>query len=379
MDLPATAVNRRIEVLPASRFRSLVRKSISAHAIFGLIVVSYYAGFLVLLRLHPDLVTLNFSKIVAGFLLVSIPIMLVSVFIMRFYHVARHVKPERPIPALLKDLWQYLSSGARMANGIPMVILMVVFMYVFVGVKASVPNLNPYSWDHYFSELDRTLHFGVLPWEWLQPLLGQPVITFVINVNYNCWFLVMWMTWVYFAFADRPSVLRTRFFLSFFLIWILIGGILAIVFSSAGPCYYGRLGLSPDPYADLMAYLRGANEILPIWAIPVQDVLWQGHIGKSALDGISAMPSMHNGSALLFALAGYQVSRFAGRLLSVHAILIFIGSVHLGWHYAVDSYLAWAFTLAIWFAMAPVSRWWHRTAAQGDFDRALAGRVPSKV
>lgn len=372
MDLPAAAVNARIKALPGHGFCSLLRKSISAHAIFWLIVVSYYAGFLVLLQLRPDLATLSFSKIVAGFLLVSIPIMLVSVFIMRFYHVARHVKPERPIPVLLKDLWHYLSSGARMANGLPMVLIMIVFMYVFVGVKASIPRLNPYSWDHYFSELDRTLHFGVQPWQWLQPLLGYPFITFAININYSGWFLVMWMTWVYFAFADKPSVLRTRFFLSFFLMWILIGGVLAIVFSSAGPCYYGRLGLSPDPYADLMAYLRGANEILPIWAIPVQDVLWQGHIGKSAIDGISAMPSMHNGSALLFALAGYQVSRFAGHLLSAHAILIFIGSIVLGWHYAVDSYLAWALTLVIWFAVLPIARWWHSTAAQGNFDRALA-------
>ena len=114
-----------------------------------------------------------------------------------------------------------------------------------------------------------------------------------------------------------------------------------------------------------MAYLRRANEIFPVWAIPVQDVLWQGHVGKSAMDGISAMPSMHNASALLFALAGYQVSRFAGRLLSAH-------SIHLGWHYAVDSYLAWTLTLVIWFAVWPIARWWHRTAAQGDFDRALA-------
>jgi len=372
MDLPATAVNRRIEALPASRFSSLLRKSISAHAIFWLVVVSYYAGFLVLLRLRPELVPLDFLMIAAGFLLGSLPIMLVSLFLMRFYHIARHVKPERPIPALLKDLRQFLSSGARMANGIPMVIIMVIFMYVFVGVKASIPNLNPYSWDHYFSEMDRTLHFGQQPWQWLQPLLGHPFITFVININYSGWFLVMWMMWVHFAFADRPSPLRTRFFLSFFLMWILIGGILAVVFSSAGPCYYGRLGLSPDPFADLMAYLRGANQIFPIWAIPVQDVLWQGHVGKSAIDGISAMPSMHNGSALLFALAGYKISRFAGHLLSAHAILIFIGSIHLGWHYAVDSYLAWALTVVIWFAMAPVSRWWHSTAAQGDFDRALA-------
>ena len=92
-----------------------------------------------------------------------------------------------------------------MANGIPMALIMIIFMYVFVGVKASIPNLNPYSWDHYFSELDRTLHFGQQPWQWLQPLLGYAFITFVLNINYNGWFLVMWMTWVYFAFTDKPS------------------------------------------------------------------------------------------------------------------------------------------------------------------------------
>jgi hypothetical protein len=248
-----------------------------------------------------------------------------------------------------------------------------IFMYVFANIKAAIPILNPLAWDTYFAQLDSTLHFGTQPWVWLQPLLGYAPITFLININYNFWFLVTWIMWVHFAFADKPSELRTRFFLSFFAMWALIGGVLAVWFSSAGPCFYGRLGLTPDPFADLMAYLRGVNEVLPIWAIPVQDELWQGYTDNSVIvRGISAMPSMHNGSALLYALAGYQVSRFAGRLLSVHAILIFIGSIHLGWHYAVDSYLAWALTLVIWFAVLPIARWWHRTAAQGDFDRALA-------
>ena len=115
------------------------------------------------------------------------------------------------------------------------------------------------------------------------------------------------------------------------------------------------------------------NDVLPIWALPVQDELWQGYVDNSVIvRGISAMPSMHNGSALLFALAGYQVSRFAGHLLSAHAILIFIGSILLGWHYAVHSYVAWALTLVIWFAVLPTARWWHSTAAQSEFDRALA-------
>ena len=373
MEMPAAAALLRTDTLPANGFFSLLRQGISAHAIFILIVAAYNASFLVLLHLRPDVVPTSFLVATIGFIALSVVFIFLCVFIMRFYHIASHVKPERPIPALAKDIKQYLSSKNRMANGIPMVLIMMFFMYVFANVKAAIPVLNPLSWDAYFSGLDSTLHFGTLPWVWLQPLLGYAPITFLININYNLWFLVTWMMWVHFAFADRPSELRTRFFLSFFAMWVFIGGVLAIWFSSGGPCFYGRLGLTPDPYADLMAYLRGVNDVLPIWALPVQDELWQGYVDNSVIvRGISAMPSMHNGSALLFALAGYQVSRFAGHLLSAHAILIFIGSIHLGWHYAVDSYLAWALTLVIWFAVLPIARWWHSTAAQGDFDRALA-------
>ena len=370
MDMPA--VRPRAGVLLADGFFSLLRQSFSAHGVFWLIVISYYASYLILVQLRPDLVPSNFLHVAGGFLLVSVPFMFLSLLFMRFYYIARHMKPERPLSALLKDIKQFIGSGARMANGIPMVMIMVIFMYVFVDVKAAIPALNPYSWDTYFADLDRTLHFGRQPWEWLQPLLGYAPITFLININYNAWFLVMWMVWVFFAFADKPNELRTRFFLSFFGVWILIGGVLAVVFSSAGPCFYGRLGLTPDPYADLMTYLRGVNDVMPVWAVPVQDLLWQGHVNKSLIDGISAMPSMHNGSALLFALAGFRVSHRIGRLLAFHAAFIFIGSIHLGWHYAVDSYVAWALTLVIWFAMAPVARWWHNTAAQSDFDYMLA-------
>jgi hypothetical protein len=373
MDVPAAAANLRTGALPGTGSGNLLRQSISAHGIFLAIVAAYYVGFLAVLRLYPDVIPTGFLVSVVGFAMLSAVFIILCVFILRFYHIATRVKPERPIPALLKDMKQFLTDKKRLANGIPMVLIVMVFMYVFSNIKAAIPILNPLAWDTYFAQLDSTLHFGTQPWVWLQPLLGYAPVTYLININYNFWFLATWIMWVHFAFADKPSELRTRFFLSFFAMWAFIGGALAVWFSSAGPCFYGRLGFTPDPYAELMAYLRGVNEVLPIWALPVQDELWRGYTDNSIIvRGISAMPSMHNASALLYALAGYQVSRFAGRLLSVHAILIFIGSIHLGWHYAVDSYLAWALTLVIWFAIAPVSRWWHRTAAQGDFDRALA-------
>jgi hypothetical protein len=35
-------------------------------------------------------------------------------------------------------------------------------------------------------------------------------------------------------------------------------------------------------------------------------------------------------------------------VLTAYAVIIFIGSVHLGWHYAIDGYLGIAGTWLIW-------------------------------
>lgn len=374
MDTPAATASLRAGTEAATRgFWPLLRKSLNAHGLHFAVIAVYYAGFLILLRLRPDMETSNFLIMALGFIAFSLPIMLLGLLFSRFYHIARFVKPEHPLPALMKDMKSFLASRTRMSHGLPMVVIMVLFMYVFVQLKSNIPILNPFSWDQSLAAADRAVHFGREPWELLQPLMGYGPVTFLVNVNYNAWFAVMWVVWVYFAFADAASETRTRFFLSFFLAWIVVGGVMAIWLSSAGPCFYGRLGLSPDPYAPLLAYLHDVNTWLPVWAVDVQDMLWQGYSEHTSIESISAMPSMHNGSALLFALAGYRVSRAMGHVLAAHAVLIFLGSVHLGWHYAIDSYVAWPVTLAIWYAMAPVARWWHRTAAQQDYEAALAG------
>ncbi|MFT3987748.1 phosphatase PAP2 family protein [Aestuariivirga sp.] len=370
MDMPASvAVGQAAK--PARRFMPLLRKSISAHGIFLALITAYYSGFVVLLHLRPDFQPSDFLVMALGFTAFSVPIMFVGLLFMRFHYVATVLKPEKPIKALKNDLKAYLTNPGRLAHGLPMVFIMVMFMYVFVELKANIPLLNPFSWDTTLSHLDSALHFGRQPWEWLQPVLGYPPVTFLLNLNYNFWFAVMWIVWVYFAFSDATSITRTRFFLTFFIAWIIGGGVMAIYFSSVGPAFYGRLGLSPDPYAGLMAYLHNISGTWSIWAVPVQDELWKGYQGQSLIDGISAMPSMHNGTALLFALAVSKVNRTAGLALFGHAFFIFIGSIMLAWHYAIDTYAAWALVLTIWYLMEPVSRWWHSTAQQRRFAAAL--------
>jgi hypothetical protein len=52
--------------------------------------------------------------------------------------------------------------------------------------------------------------------------------------------------------------------------------------------------------------------------------------------------------AVLLALVGYERSATAGRILTFFAVLTFVGSVALGWHYAVDGYVGALMAYAIW-------------------------------
>src|SRR3990170_3839234 len=119
MDVPATTANLRTGALPAAGSGSLLRQSISAHGIFLAIVAAYYASFLILLRLYPDIVPADFLMSVIGFTMLSAGFIILCVFILRVYHIATRLKPERPIPALLKDMKQFLTNKNRQANGLP--------------------------------------------------------------------------------------------------------------------------------------------------------------------------------------------------------------------------------------------------------------------
>lgn len=354
-------------------FLPLLRLSFAAHGIFLAIAGGFFLLLHSLLFLVPGMSSRSASDVLLAIVISALPMHLIALVTYQFIEMVVYERPKSPTLRLFSKVFSVLFDRKSLAKGLPMYVSLFCFIYVFGLMKANITVFQPFRWDETFDRWDVVIHFGRRPWEWLQPLLGHPHITFLVNLNYNLWFFVMMGFWVHYAFVARPGVERTRYYMSFMLIWMIGGTFFAILFSSAGPCFYGegRLGLSPDPYADLMAYLRSAAEVVPVWALTTQDILWSHREQASAFGGVSAMPSMHNATVLLFLLTSRGWARWVRLVLLAHFVLVFLGSVHLAWHYAVDAYLAWAIVLAVWWATGPLARWWESRPATLAFPRAI--------
>jgi hypothetical protein len=150
---------------------------------------------------------------------------------------------------------------------------------------------------------------------------------------------------------SRRSFLRIQYFCSLAACWILIGNVMAKVLASAGPCFFDRVtDTGVNPYQHMMGYLR---TIPNLKAIHIQDFLWDARSQDILIPwgGISAMPSMHVSIAVLTALAFSNINKGFALIMWTFALIIQIGSVHLGSHYAIDGYISALATVVIWFTI----------------------------
>lgn len=256
-------------------------------------------------------------------------------------------RPASPARWLLSGIasgrvWQ------RLRSGLPIVAL-AAMMPAFSAVKSSISLFHPFSWDPTLIALDRTIH-GTDPWKLLQPLMGYPDVTWLASQSYHAWFALIYLGPVLFAFyvIDRP--LRLTFFLSYLATWTVVGMVFAAFFASVGPCFVEPILGLPD-FAGQTEYLRHANSIHHLAVLDVQDQLlsWYRDEDRGLGRGITAMPSMHVGLTWLYFLACRRVDRRLGWAALAFSGVIFVSSIHLGYHYAVDGYLAIATVTAIWF------------------------------
>lgn len=246
----------------------------------------------------------------------------------------------------------------------------------FNAFKQMVLPVAGFAYDPAFAELDRLLFLGNDPWR-ITHSLFSPAATLLIDRAYHGWFAPMSLGVLLCAWLPASSYrLRNQYLLSYVAVWIGIGSILAFLLPSAGPCYYEHFHGSSAHFAGLNERLAAAQATsgADFTALYNQQMLL-GNFGGDTLAigaGISAMPSVHNGLAVLFAIAAFQINRWLGWLFAAYALLIWVGSIHLGWHYALDGVLAAGLTYAAWHAAGRLVARFERQPTISGAEAALA-------
>lgn len=239
------------------------------------------------------------------------------------------------------------------ATGLILLGAMMIFQGAFTSIKTALPIWNGgFPHDVTQADLDRALHLGVDPWRYLYDACAQPWIRAAVEWNYNQgWFIVCYAMLFFIAVSASTSAVRTRYLITYMLGWVLVGNLLAGVFLSAGPAFYGHLTGDAGRFGEQLAFLAASGDGAHS-AVKVQNYLWHFYSsGQSGLgSGISAFPSMHVGLVTLNALFIAEFSRRWGILAFAYVLLVLASSVYLAWHYAIDGYVAISVTIALFFA-----------------------------
>ena len=158
--------------------------------------------------------------------------------------------------------------------------------------------------------------------------------------------------------------LRLQYFIVYLLSWSLLGGLIAGLLLSGGPAFYDHLVGDPQRFGELLAML--GTDLGPFPAIAFQEYLWRFYESGSPGygSGISAFPSLHVAMAGLCAMTIWRFNRCFGVAAWLFVLIILLGSVGLGWHYAIDGYASLIGVAILWrLAGWAAQSWIRRTDA----------------
>lgn len=248
----------------------------------------------------------------------------------------RHPAPTRQIVHDLREHWPKLLWAAALY------LSLAITLETFSAIKKSIPFVVPFYLDPLLVDLDRLLFFGTDPWRITHTLFGwatQPMVWL-----YNAWHFVHigLAVWVAFSFDEIQKI---RFTLLLQFIWLALGGGAAMLLSSVGPIMVGDFfgDRSFDPMLDVLQSQAPS-------VIGIKDALIATMDDPLLISGISAMPSIHVAISVAAAL---WLQRYKVRALTIvgwaYAGAIYIGSIHLGWHYATDGMVSAPLVLLVWW------------------------------
>lgn len=244
-------------------------------------------------------------------------------------------------------------------------------IYLFLHLKHVVLSINYSNYDLFFWNLDRWLHFGVQPNIFLMQNFGlNNEVAVFLDWFYLRYFFFKIVVFVFFMLELKSEAVSEKFFTAIALVWSL-GGLAYLVAPTDGPCYAilynqavraeDRVHLFKYPVTRNVPhdYIRSYKQS-KIWlAKGYQEKLWNVRAAflyknkKPAMFyGIAAMPSLHVAVMVVMTFFLFLVSRYLGLIGCVFSSIMFVGSVFLQWHYAVDGYVGLILGLGVsWLAL----------------------------
>jgi hypothetical protein len=206
--------------------------------------------------------------------------------------------------------------------------------------------------DKALAALDRAL-FGADPGLLLHEWVGSPALTRFLDAVYHSWFLPT-MLGVCVVGLCAGTRTRAQYMLSYSAVWIVLGAILAFALPAAGPAFYQTLvdTSGAEPFTAIEARLAAAGGGGHLLTSLGNQTYLLRNLDAPALvigGGISALPSIHNAMSTLLALAAFRVGKWLGIAMIGYALMIWVASVYLNWHYAVDGLAGAAGAMLLWW------------------------------
>jgi hypothetical protein len=355
----------------SARLRDAAFDGLRAHLPSGLLVVSLYFSTLIFLDESDERVTGDLDLLI-GNLIGLLPAFLAGCVTVALVWVQRAPRPVRQsvdtMRGFVKNAWPEI-----LLLRLPLAIaLLLATSYLYFTFKVNIAKFAPFIWDHLFLRIDRAIFLGRDPWVLSHRILPGVWATKILDGVYLAWFLVLFAAILAVAVLPMRHPLRLSFIFALGLNWVVGGVILAILLPAAGPVYLERVTGDPS-FAPLLDQLHAQARRTPIMALKIQEWLWDGYIRRDVDPaGIAAFPSLHVSIPTTCACLGFAANRTIGWLMSAFTAAVLVGSVHLGWHYAIDGFAGILMGIVLWrFSVRFTWRWLARTEPQ------LARKAPA--
>lgn len=263
-------------------------------------------------------------------------------------------REDKPAQTLILQL--PVRSGMLLLPGV----IQPLFFASFTAAKTSIAPLMSFTWDGVFTAFDAAIFDGD-PWLLTHASIGSQGSHALELFYTTIWGVALVFSQPFIAmYASRRAA--GTFFLALNLTWLIGGLLLAFSMPAAGPIFAHLFDPTlTDRFKDLHTSL--ARHIHPDGPIFSTQQYLAAMLEKKMAEeggGISAMPSMHVATAMIYVLAAQGTRWFWPAI--VFTVLTCIGSVHFGYHYAVDGIVAIVIAGLCWRG---AENWFARSARSG--------------